>query len=190
MKRTIYKSDLALIALIYNYIANKKTSLTGEEVTKFIINIEQALKFMPNKFEISYKDSEIPSIMHKDGPHNQYILKDLNLNSISCWYEQQPLEIISVTLHEKVLEAIDVDKDDLRIKKEYTEEYGTLGVYSLEHKRAVNSAVNILEGRGYENISIINARPTQLDADKGYKISYKGSRPYQTVNILTKKPNN
>ena len=55
--------------------------------------------------------------MNKDVPHQKYILENLDLDSTGYWYELQPLEIISVTLHEKVLEAIDVNKDDLRIKK-------------------------------------------------------------------------
>lgn len=191
MKKIVDKDNLVFIALIYNYIGNKKTGLSVEDISSFIDSVDTILKITTDKYAVSKEPIKEKMLyrfgIKKERKNQRYVLNYIDLEAIDMWYDIQPLEVLSATLHEKSLLYIDVKKENLQIKKECIQNSGTLDVYSPEYRRAITSAKRILACKGCENIIITSANPDQLEADKGYHVSYRCNKPYEKALIKRQK---
>jgi len=191
-KYIIKKSEIVLVALIYNYIANGKNCLSEDRIIKFIETINENLRTSNDKFLIDieenvedyYFDYHLNGIEY-DKNTKIYTIKEITDYMIR-YYDNIPHEIITATLNKYALFTIYVDKNKLKLKKEYIHESGIEDIYSLEAQRAKAITKKHLEADGCKNIEIELAIPDQLDTDKGYHVSYKCERPFEKVNIIVK----
>ena len=100
------------------------------------------------------------------------------------WYYYQPKEFVHASLMENALLTLNINRNKLKIKNEYENSYGTMGIYSLADKDARASAKRILEEEGNKNIKITSSYLATLDGgDTGYKVSYECLKLYNYVNV-------
>lgn len=191
MEIVIEKNRIIFIGLLYNYIANTKTSLSEKYIKDFIENVVVNLQRDENKCElVSAENDEFEFwkygiIYHKQ--KKEYILEPSNY--MNTLYKIQPDELIKATLQENALSSIWVDKKNLQIETYYRIKHGVTDIYSLESERAKKSTREILENEGCIDIEIGYATPGQLSTDKGYHVHYKCKEPFERVKVLAKSSN-
>lgn len=190
MEQEMNQESIIWIALLYNYIANKETSLPFSDINSYIKEVNKNLKQMNSDWKVSEKENQNTlwnlSLygIEKDDNHEKYDFVDMT--ELEWIYNSMSNDIIYASLQENALSTIYVNKSNLQLKKEYIKESSTKNIYSLEANSAIHSTREILEQDGCKNIRIISAIPDQLEGDKGYHVSYQCERPIEKVIILKK----
>lgn len=201
LENKIKKENIIFIALVYNWLANKKMELEGWDVLNYLDKVCEYLKYNFNREVVMdssniqdeewdyYNETIKEMIEHKykllDG---FYVLK--TLKNIDYLYERQPEEVIKATLQKEALSCIHVAKESLDIKTEYKWISKTKGIYTLEGKRAVELVKRDLEKKGCQNIQIGHPTSARLECDNGFYVSYTCKEPIETVNVLARIPKN
>lgn len=187
MKNIVEKYDLIVIALVYNYLANNRYELPERFIDDFINATFKNLISSDNNYEVS---DELLEVENYEGylfakKESKYILK--SIEHAGYLYNFQSDDVIMATLQENALNSIDVERENLRLERSYKRKSGVVDVYSLEAKRASESAKKILENKGYTGIKIGSITPDQLDGDKGYHVSYICDEPVYKVKVSKRK---
>lgn len=122
-----------------------------------------------------------------DNDKEEYMIN--SLKDIESLYDMQPKELIKASLQDNALLSIGVDRKKLQIERKYHLKSDVMDIYSLQAKRAQESAISILESQSCKNIKIGEAISDQLSGDKGYHVSYTCEEPFEKVNVLKKSSN-
>lgn len=179
MNYDVERFDLIVISLIYNYLANASKELSEEKIEDFINVVEKNLKNIDDNYEVVSEKFGDDYLIFKEA--DKYILRSLNAAAI--FYDFQANDVITATLQDDALNLILVDRDNLKLEKCYQRKSGVIDVFSLEAKRARESAINFLNNRNCTNIIVCSTVPDQLEGDKGYHVTYVCDEPFYKVKI-------
>lgn len=201
LENKIKKENIIFIALVYNWLANKKMELEGWDVLNYLDKVCEYLKCNFNR-EVVMDSS---NIQDEEWDYYNEMIKEMiefkykslsgfyvlkTLENIDYLYERQSEEVIKATLQKDALSCIHLEKESLDIKTDYKWVSKTEGIYTLEGKSAVQSVKKDLEEKGCQNIQIGHPTSAQLEGDKGFYVSYTCKEPIETVNVLARVPKN
>ena len=176
--------DLSAVALLYNYLANNKTSIFTTYICNFYNYIEKCKYSNQNTFyKFVREDDEPDNMLEKSigGDPLQGITEALNLEYLMRYYQILPEEVIDKTLTEEALRLIRVDRDKLTIKNFTRNSNGHINIYSMGQKSAIKSAIKCLEAAGLKNIRITNVFYQGMKDDHLYSVSYNAEKEFETL---------
>lgn len=174
MRKEVNKTDLITLALVYNYVANDKTSLSVCDVDNFISYLE----FMAfNKYfscGISRDEDDERTCYYIDDKYN-YIFRNPENLSIICqrYVDNIPQDIFLETLKQDYLSLIGVKREDLNLVSVKEHKNDSMELFSMGASSASNNAVKILDERGCKNIRVNSVFFLGMKPDYLWRVSVK-----------------
>lgn len=176
--------DLTAVALLYNYLANNKTSLFTANICNFYNYIEKCKYSNQNTFyKFVREDDEPDNMLEKSigGDPLQGIAEALNLEYLMRYYQMLPEEVIDKTLTEDALRLIRVDKKNLTLKNTTVDYYDSIKVYAMGARDAIEKSRKCLETYGYKNIRITSSFYLGMKDDHLYRVSYRANKYFESL---------
>lgn len=183
MKPKYNKSNIIILALIYNYICNQSKEISKYNVDNFFNAINYELYY--NKYFAKIADEEEPADIYEYDKKTNKIKFTTSqylpycLSSIKRYYiDQLPNEIIETSLLPEILMNLNLEREQIDTKKIIDPVWETKEISALKYNDAITSVIKILENKGCSNIKVGPAFPCMIEGDKGYsvKCSYSTER--------------
>lgn len=172
MNKSINRTNIVCLALIYNFISNGTTSVNIDSFNMFKGWIDYSLYNGPGGQWISDEEEE-QDYYHYDRKNGCIVLNDVrDLGSMSFRYvDCLPQDILKLSLDHETLKFLSVDGDAIKTRVRSEHKYDTLGVYSTSAASARESVLRGLQNSSYKNIEVGPAFFTKLDSVYGYNVS-------------------
>ena len=172
----VSRSNLINLALVYNYLVNKKDKISVNVINKYIEVINMYLK-RDNKDKISennnIKNNSVYNYVIYD--NEKYIQLNKNLVLENLYHDTvHSLEdyLLNISLYEGVLDVLNIKREDLPIDNYYERKQENIDIIMTVKKEiAENVARKHLEMKGMKNVQINVSRLNHFDDDIGYTVS-------------------
>lgn len=174
MKPKYNKSNIIILALIYNYICNQSKEMSKYDVENFFNSINYELYY--NQFFAEIPEEETSDIYEYDKKTNKIRFTTPQclpycLSSIKRYYiDQLPNEIIETSLLPEILMNLNLEREQIDTKKIIDPVWETKEISALKYNDAITSVIKILENKGCSNIKVGPAFPCMIEGDKGYSV--------------------
>lgn len=174
MKSKYNKTNIIILALIYNYICNKTKEISNLDIENFFSAINYELHY--NKFFAKIPNEEEPADIYEyDKTTNKIKFTSpclpYCLSSIKRYYiDKLPNEIIETSLLPEILINLNLEREQINTKKIIDPVWDTKEISALKYNDAINSVIKILESKGCQNIKVGPAFPCMVEGDKGYSV--------------------
>ncbi len=181
---TISRNDLTAVALLYNFLANDKATVSINEVYNFYNYIEQCGYYsQQDSFEfVEYE--ETPNTMLEQSIGKEYVeYKALNIEYIMEHYQKLPEEIINKTLTKDALHLIGVIRKHLTIDSTSKNYHNHFDIHAMGEKQAMESVTDSLTRAGFNNIKITNVFYQGMQGDHLYSVTCNADKSLDTINI-------
>jgi len=200
----ISKNDLVPVALLYIYLANQSTSISGSQISDYYNYISNFRYYRPDCLFVLLEEdrdlyksmfmtksekkecddfSEI-GISKKIGfSESESLYEITNIEKIIKYYKTLPDEIIHRSLTKNALNLIDVDRHDLKIDTISQKYNGSIDIYSMNQNASGISAINRLQECGYHDIRIKNISFKPLKYNHIYQVSYSAEKNNDVVEL-------
>lgn len=171
MGETINKTNITILALMYNYISNNSDSLEVRQINDFInlINIE-LYNEGNNNFISTKEENQNIYCYDMDGKNISLNSEIYLLGAASSYINTIPKHIIFTSLKDSILCTLNADKDKIKIVTSYKCVNSFIDVFALSQFDALQKAKGCLEIYGYKNIKFHTAYPEQKYGDKSYHV--------------------
>lgn len=188
MENKVNMTNVTAIALLYNALANNSKSVSKENVNEYGWQLYRKAKY-EKRIEVNF------DIFEEEKDQNFYHIEEKNIilndnaNMVNMYFSYisyLPEELIKTSLEQGLLNIISVDISNLKFEKSQSSRFDVMKLYCSSQASARDCAYEILTQKGYKNISVIRATPTQLSGDKGFEVqvSYIEEKTYLDIDKI------
>lgn len=180
MEKQVNKTNIIIMALIYNYVSNRSKSISVENIDKFKDAMDFEMVYNQGKETISNEEDKQFSCYGNvyrydiDSSNNKCVVFNDQCDLGLVYYryiDSLPQYIVLASLKENVLNSIGVDRKNLRIKTVSKHKEGIVNTKSFEMDTAKASAKELLESLGKKNINVGFRSLDQFPLSTGYRVS-------------------
>jgi len=174
MRKEVNRTNLITLALVYNYVANDKTTLKVSDVNNFISFLEFSTFDRFFSANITRNEDDERTVYYIDENHN-YVLRSPQYVATICqrYVDEIPQDIFLETLKPEYLSFIGVDKKDLKLVSVEEHKNNSMELFSMSASSASSNAIKILDERGYRNIRVNSVFFLGMKPDYLWDVSVK-----------------
>ncbi|MDE6292089.1 MAG: hypothetical protein K2L98_00245 [Bacilli bacterium] len=180
--------NIIALGLLYRYLVTGKKEISENMASSYIKAIENGLAKLHSTFDINeegnrFSDSYELSIDEEDGA---YSFTSLNYDFLSLLFSlNRDLSTASLSL--EALEVLGIELKNLPVVRGSRSKAGEIEIYAMNAEDARRDAEEILKGKGFSELRIGNAIPSQ-PGDKAYKVMFAGK--HEALELDCKAENN
>lgn len=166
--------NIIALGLLYRYLVTGRKEISEYMASSYIKEIENGLAKLHSTFDINEEGNRFShsyelSVDLEDGA---YSFTSLDYDFLSLLFSlNRDLSTASLSLD--ALEVLGIELKDIPVIRSSRPKVGEIEVYAMEAKEARREAEEILNGKGFSDLRIGNAIPSQ-PGDKAYKVMFTG----------------